>query len=117
VIVSHQFFVTTGALPGQLAAQCAHPQQLIALSNAHAERFVRTLRTECLNQFVIFGERHLRHVLREFSEHYLTERHHQGIGGRIIQPKAWPSNDNGKLGGIERRSRLGGLLNSYRRAA
>jgi putative transposase len=85
--------------------------------NAHAERFVRTVRTECLNHFVIFGERHLRHLLREFIEHYLTERYHQGIGGRILQPKAWPSNDNATPGAIERRSRLGGVLNSYRRAA
>jgi putative transposase len=85
--------------------------------NAHAERFVRTVRTECLNHFVIFGERHLRHLLHEFIEHYLTERYHQGIGGRIIQPDLWPSNDKPTLDGVKCRSRLGGVLNSYRRAA
>src|SRR5512133_2368747 len=47
----------------------------------HAERFVRTVRTECLNQFLIFGERHLRHLLREFTPHYLEERFHQGLDG------------------------------------
>jgi transposase InsO family protein len=85
--------------------------------NAYAERFVRTVRSECVNHFIIFGERHLRHLLREFIEHYLTERYHQGIGGRIIEPKAWPRNDSARPGGIECRSRLGGVLNSYRRAA
>jgi integrase-like protein len=55
--------------------------------NPHAERFVKTIRTECLEHFVIFGERHLQHLLKEFTGHYLTERHHQGIGSQIIRPK------------------------------
>jgi putative transposase len=42
--------------------------------NPHAERFVKTVRTECLDHFVIFGDRHLRHLLKEFMAHYLTER-------------------------------------------
>jgi hypothetical protein len=41
--------------------------------NPHAERFVRSVRSECLEPFVIFGERHLRYPLREFIEHYHTE--------------------------------------------
>jgi hypothetical protein len=41
--------------------------------NPHAERFVKTVRTECLDHFVIFGERHLRLLLREFMEHYIAE--------------------------------------------
>jgi putative transposase len=82
--------------------------------NPHAERFVKTVRAECLDHFVIFGERHLRHLLKEFMGHnYLTERHHQGIGGQLIRPKASPSNDNATLGVIGCRSRLGGLLNYY----
>ena len=81
--------------------------------NPHAERFVKTIRTECLDHFVIFGERHLRHRIKEFGEHYLTERHHQGIGSQIIRPKPSPSNDNATLSAIGRRSRLGGLLNYY----
>jgi transposase len=83
----------------------------------HAERFVKTIRTECLEQFVIFGERHLRYLVRTFVEHYLTGRYHQGIGSRIIQPKVSPGNDNGELGPIRCRSRLGGLLNFYYRDA
>jgi Integrase core domain len=85
--------------------------------NAHAERFVRTVRSECLDHFVIFGERHLRVLLREFMEHYMTERYHQGLSGRLIRPDVCPSNDTATLGGIERQSRLGGVLNFYRRAA
>jgi len=70
-----------------------------------------------LNHFVIFGERHLRHLIKEFLEHYLTERPHQGIGSQIIRPKALPNNDNATLDAIECRSRLGGLLNYYSREA
>jgi putative transposase len=82
-----------------------------------AERFVKSVRTECLDHFVIFGERHLRHLLKEFGEHYLTERHHQGIGSQIIRPKPSPSNDNATLGAVACRSRLGGLLSYYTREA
>jgi putative transposase len=85
--------------------------------NPHAERFVKTVRTECLDHFVIFGERHLRHLLKEFMRHYLTERYHQGLASQIIRPSVPPSNDNAELGRIGRRSRLGGLLNYYCRAA
>jgi hypothetical protein len=49
--------------------------------------------------------------------HYLTERHHQGIGSQIIMPKASPSNDNAMLAAVGCRSRLGGLLNYYSREA
>jgi hypothetical protein len=68
-------------------------------------------------RLVIFGERHLRHLLREFMGHYLAERYHQGIGGRIIKPKASPSNDNATRGAVRCRSHLGGLLNYYCREA
>jgi transposase InsO family protein len=80
--------------------------------NPHAERFVRSVRTECLDNFVIFGERHLRHLLREYLAHYHTERAHQGLGGELIQPAALVGNDNGP---VKRRSRLGGLLSFYHR--
>ena len=86
--------------------------------NPHAERFVRTIKFECLNQFVIFGERHLRYLIKEFVEHYLTERLHQGIGGQLIKQKVvGATTDNGASGRVECRSRLGGLLNYYRREA
>jgi putative transposase len=83
----------------------------------HAERFVRTVRTECLDHFVIFGERHLRHPLREYITHYLRERFHQGLGGQLIAPAKPSANDNSATGEIRCRSRLGGLLNYYHREA
>ena len=58
--------------------------------NPHAERFVKTIKYECLNEFIFFGERHLRYVVKEFMAHYLAERFHQGIGGQIIGGKLAP---------------------------
>ena len=52
--------------------------------NAHAERFVRTIKYECLHQFVVFGERHLRYVIKEFMAHYHRERSHQGLDGQLV---------------------------------
>ena len=85
--------------------------------NAFAERFVLTIRSECLDHFIIFGERHLRHLVGEFVRHYNTERYHQGLGGRLIEAQVPPANDNGPRGSVRRRSRLGGLLNFYDRRA
>jgi putative transposase len=82
--------------------------------NAHAERFVRTIKESCLERLVLFGERSLRTAVREFTQHYLRERHHQGLGNRLILA------DNcgeARRSRIQRRQRLGGLLNYYSRAA
>ena len=54
--------------------------------NAYAERFVRTIREECLNKFVFFNKAQLRRALLQFEEHYNTERPHQGIGDETITP-------------------------------
>ena len=78
---------------------------------------MRTVRSECLDQFVIFGERHLRYLVHEFCAHYLSGRYHQGLGGQLIRPSASPTNDNATVGPIQYRSRLGGLLNFYCREA
>jgi transposase InsO family protein len=85
--------------------------------NPHAERLVKTIRSECLDHFVIFGERHLRHLLREFGAHYHGERFHQALGGRLIRPPATTANENAMGSDIHCRSRLGGLLNYYHREA
>ena len=85
--------------------------------NPHAERFMRTIRSECLDHFVIFGGRHLRFLLNEFIQHYLTDRYHQGIGSQIIRSQASPSTNGRPLGAIRCRSRLRGLLNYYCREA
>src|SRR5450759_194339 len=81
--------------------------------NPHAERFVKTIKYECLNHFIFFGERHLRSVVKEFMSHYLAERFHQGIGGQLVKGQAGSANDNGGNGAVVCRSRLGGMLNYY----
>jgi transposase InsO family protein len=53
---------------------------------AHAERFVRSIKAECLDRLVLLGEAHLRRALAEFVAHYHRERNHQGLGNRLITP-------------------------------
>jgi len=75
--------------------------------NAYAERFVRSVRQECLDHVIILGEQHLRHVIAEDVAFYNRERPHQGIGNVMIRPPPRPANDNGP---VKCRQRLGGLL-------
>jgi transposase InsO family protein len=82
--------------------------------NAHAERFVRSIRDDCLDDVVLFGERHLRTVVHEYVAHYHEERNHQGLGNVIPILDAKTVNKDGK---VARRQRLGGLLNYYHREA
>jgi transposase InsO family protein len=82
-------------------------------ANAHAERFVRSIRTECLDRLILFGERRLLRVLDEFVTHYHLERNHQGLGNELIVPKTRPL--RGTRGRC--RERWGGLLRYYHRAA
>jgi transposase InsO family protein len=82
-------------------------------ANAYAERFVRSIKDECLSRVIPFGERHLRRTIAEFIEHYHHERNHQGLGNPLIDP-VFPRRDTGC---VRRRERLGGLLNYYYRAA
>jgi Integrase core domain len=81
--------------------------------NAHAERFVRSIKEECLNRVIPLGERHLRRTLAEFMAHYHGERNHQGLDNDLIERPPRP-----RAGGpVHRRQRLGGLLSYYYRAA
>jgi transposase InsO family protein len=82
--------------------------------NAHAERFVRTIKESCLDRLILFGEGSLRKAIREFVAHYHLERNHQGIGNQLIAPETTPSERHGT---VQRRQRLGGMLNYYHRAA
>ena len=79
--------------------------------NAYAERFVRSIKEECLNRVLLLGERHLRRTIAEFVAHYHAERNHQGIGNELIQPAARADG----LGVVRRRQRMGGMLNFYYR--
>ncbi len=82
--------------------------------NAYAERFVRSIKEECLNKLVLLGEDHLRHAIREYVEHYHTERNHQGLDNRIIYTDSRTDNPYGE---IRPRERLGGMLKFYYRQA
>jgi hypothetical protein len=79
-----------------------------------AERFVRSIKEECLDRIILFGEASLRRALREYVEHYHGERNHQGVGNRLLEPP-------GKVGltdnPIHCRKRLGDMLNFYYREA
>lgn len=85
--------------------------------NPLAERFVRTVRTECLNHFPVFGERHLRLLLREFVGHYHGERFHQELGGQLVAPRVASDDEHAATETVQCRSRVGGLLNYYHRKA
>jgi putative transposase len=52
--------------------------------NAHAERWVRSAKDECLSKIILFGERSLRRAMKEYVEHYHTERNHQGKGSPLV---------------------------------
>jgi len=82
-------------------------------ANAYAERFVRSIKEECLDRMLPIRERHFRRAVAEFVEHYHRERNHQGLNNRLIA--GTPVIDRASR--VRRRSRLGGLLNFYERAA
>lgn len=80
--------------------------------NGHAERFVLSIKSECLNRMIFFGEASLRRAMAQYLDHYHTERAHQGLGNDRIE--------KGEVrleGEIRCRERLGGILKHYYRAA
>jgi putative transposase len=84
-------------------------------ANCFAERLVLTVRTEVTDRMLIFGERHLRRVLAEYTAHYNMERPHRALQLRPPRPES--SVPEPVLGGIRRRPVLGGLINQYEPAA
>jgi putative transposase len=84
--------------------------------NAFAERWVRSVKAECLSKLILFGEASLRRALTQFQEHYHSERNHQGKGNVLLFPRA---NELPKTRepSIDCRERLGGLLKYYHRRA
>jgi transposase InsO family protein len=86
-------------------------------ANAFAERFVGTVRRECLDQVLIYGRRHLERVLQTYVAHYVDERPHRGLGLATpagIRPPQAPGATRTRVG---RMDVLGGLIHEYRRAA
>jgi putative transposase len=82
--------------------------------NAHVERFMVSLKSECVDRMIFFSETQLRKALREFELHYHEERNHQGLDNLLIDPG---DDVGGSTGTIECRERLGGLLRYYHRRA
>jgi len=82
--------------------------------NAYAERFVWSIKSECLDRIVPLSENHLRRAVREYVEHYHGERHHQGLDGELITANGTAIRLEGP---VTCRERLGGTLNFYYRQA
>jgi putative transposase len=107
----------TGAFRELLGSSGVETVKLPARSpdlNAYAERFVRSIKSECLAQIIPLGKRHLREAVKEYTEHYHFERNHQGLDNELIEkPRDEPYVD----GDVDCRERLGGVLNYYYRRA
>src|SRR5262249_43802010 len=91
------------------ATACAQPNL-----NAFAERWVRSVKSECLSHFILFGEGSLRRAMKNFCEHYHRERNHQGKGNVLLFPGG-EDQPKRRESSIECRGRLSGLLKYYYR--
>jgi putative transposase len=81
-------------------------------ANAYAERWVRSIRRECLDRMLIFSERHLVRVLTEYEVHYNTHRPHRALDQQPPAVDVSVDGDRGK-GAVRRTEILGGLINEY----
>ena len=104
----HSILRTAGVEPVRLPASSPN-------LNAFAERWVRSVKYECLSKLILFGEGSLRRTLNEYTAHYHSERNHQGKANVLLFPK--PGAHGSERDGVECRIRLGGLLRYYARAA
>jgi putative transposase len=80
--------------------------------NAFAERFVHSIKSECLNRMIFFGPASLHHTISQFMAHYHVERNHQGLENKLIRTSPFTPSKS-----VHRRQRLGGMLNYYYRTA
>lgn len=107
----------TQAMIGMLAGAGVASAKLPARSpnlNAYAERFVRSIKHECLDRIIPIGEAHLRRAIDAYVEHYNHRRPHQGMGNELLTPAPASPSTAGRIVCDEQ---LGGLIRSYRRAA
>jgi putative transposase len=87
-------------------------------ANAHAERWIRTVRAECLDWLLIIGRGHLEQVLRVYVEHYNAHRPHRALGLQPPDPAVEPAlSSKDQPAKVHRRDLLGGLVHDYRQAA
>jgi putative transposase len=82
--------------------------------SAHIERFMRSLKEECLERVIFFGERPLQEAIGNFAAHYHEERNHQGMGNQLLIAGEEVGRSSGE---IACRERLGGLIRYYYREA
>jgi putative transposase len=82
-------------------------------AHAHAERWIRSVREECLNKLLIINQAHLRRVMQAFVAYHNTARPHQGIDQQIPIPGTAPIG----TGPVRRRNVLGGIIHEYYREA
>jgi putative transposase len=82
--------------------------------NAYAERFVRSIKSECLDRMILIGQASLRLAVAEYMDHYHGERNHQGLDNKPIYGNALVAAQDAP---IHRSRRLGGMLNFYYREA
>jgi putative transposase len=85
--------------------------------NAYAERWVRSVKEECLSKLILFGERSLRRALSEYVAHYHAERNHQGKSNILLFPLFPRVTEMRREGPVQCRERLGGLLRYYHQEA
>ena len=84
--------------------------------NAFSERWVKSVKDDCLSKLILFGERSLRRALHDYQIHYHTERNHQGKGNVLLFPTT--TQIKNRVGGsVHCKERLGGLLKYYHREA
>jgi hypothetical protein len=91
-----------------------HVGRLHSDLNAYAERWVRSVKEECLSKVILFGERSLRRALSDYVDHFHAERNHQGKGNILLFPRA---TDRQREGPVSCRERMGGLLRYYHQEA
>ena len=86
-------------------------------ANAYAERWVGTVRAECLDWLLVVGRGHLEQVLRVYVQHYNRHRPHRALGLEAPDPPTELNDAKDRQGKVRRRDLFGGLLHEYRRAA
>ena len=107
-------FETTGLSLCAIRFLCMVRPLVVACPNlnAYAERWVRSIKEDCLNNLFLLGGGSLRHAVSEYVEYYNHERPHQGLNNELIESQ---SAETATKGPVRVRSRLGGLLNFYHR--
>jgi hypothetical protein len=98
----------------QAAVHCVRLPARSPNLTPHIERFMRTIKDECLHRMIFFGEPSLQTAVLEFLVHYHRERDHQGMANRIMKPGKEVGRTTGSIRG---RQRLGGILRYYHRKA